>query len=489
MRAALLVVPIAIVLASCDATTRSGPTVTVMRVTSKTCLELLSDTPPDDALGLAEPCEASSTATPLLAGIDQLQLVIDYGDVAFTASTEIPTPTVTVEVDGKATMISPSVASRPQKGGHAWFVVTFTVPNVVSQNMQIQVDVATGFSTRLTKTFQTVAPAPAVSALRKTKDGCFSVMTPTMPDPMLGLTDVCGTATTALNAAVDLVELVIDYGALDVAASSVPPAPVISVSIDGTQVATTAALSPLQRVHDHLFYLATFHAPAAISSNMRISVATVGTGTPLETVFSTVPPMPTIDVVECPGTGACEVRGAVGIVHLHVTVPGDVPQQVVFHSYFDGVPGPEPAVPVMTTVGNGVTEKTVEIPVPAAADGTTWSLEAQVGPAHAPPIPITVRKPAVLATLSCTTCGVSSGTSVGLTVTAPKDIREHTAIYSTQLDGVPQISNATLDLTSLDVGAATVSNTVTLTAPAPGTWTIKVSVAGYFANTIVAHVQ
>jgi hypothetical protein len=479
----------ALSLAACDGTTQPGPTVTVLRVTSTACLDLLTDTPPSSVLGLADPCSTTPVTAPLLAGIDQVELVIDYGEVAFTASTTIPPPTVSVEVDGKPSMTSASVAARPQLGGHAWFVATFTAPNVVSNNVQVEVDVATGYSTRVTKTFQTVAPTPAVSVLRKTSAGCFAAMTPVVPDPMLGLASPCGTGSATLNAAVDLVELVIDYGVVDVSQATVPPSPSIAVSVDSTAVATPVALSSLQRVHGHLFYVATFHAPPLVSNNVRITLTTVGIGTTLDTVFSTVAPVPAVDVVECAGLPTCDVRGAVGTIHLHVMVPGDVPQQVAFHSYLDEVPGPDLVSPSMTTLGTGNTETTVEVPVPAAPAGTAWSLEAQLGSARARSRSITVQKPQVTAGFACTQpCVVAAGAALGLTITAPKDIRTKTAIYTTWVDGVPLVSNATTELVSVDVGAGTVSGTVSVTAPPHGAWRIDVSVAGYRADSIVVQV-
>jgi hypothetical protein len=97
----------------------------------------------------------------------------------------------------------------------------------------------------------------------------------------------------------------------------------------------------------------------------------------------------------------------------------------------------------------------------------------------------------VTATLSCgSSCTLTPGETVGVTISAPEGISPQEALYTTLLDGSPIVLSAQLTLGNIDIQAGTVSTIQSLTAPTQsGTWQIDVSVAGYRSNTLTAQIQ
>jgi hypothetical protein len=198
--------------------------------------------------------------------------------------------------------------------------------------------------------------------------------------------------------------------------------------------------------------------------------------------------VPELAIVGC--GASCTATAAVGLVQLVVTLPGDVPQTVAIHALLDHARIADPVSPVTTALVDGHTEASAAIPVPGGvASNTIWTIEAQVG-AKPSAIDVTLHEPAITSSISCPEpCTTTAGTALGFKVVAPLDIRDRRAIYTTTLDGVPQVAQATLDLNTIDNVARTITGTVALTAPAqPGTWVIDASVSGYHAQTITVQV-
>ena len=485
----------AFALSTCgDDTTQTGPTISILRETGRGCLEVVGTAAPATELELPPPCdETLGSPSTLLAGIDVLELVIDYGDIDVAASSTLAPPMAVITIDGKAAPLMVVPLSQPQTNGHTLFLGTFTVPTVITSDLQIGVSVVNGFSTAVPTVYGTTAPDLAVSALKRTQSGCFAPITSVAPSPALGLAAPCPTNSATMTAGLDLVELVIDYGALDVPDSAVWPSPIVTILVDGVTVAAPVMLSQLQRSNGHSFFLATFRAPASLSSNIRFSVAPSASlpSVTMDTVFATVAAVPEVDVVECDGASTCTASGAVGAIHFLVSVAGDLPQSIAIHSFLDGVPQSDPVGPQMTTADSDGTSVTLAVPVPAAPDGTIWTIEAQLGSARTRSQNIIIQRPNVTATLSCgSSCTLTPGETVGVTISAPEGISPQEALYTTLLDGSPIVLSAQLTLGNIDIQAGTVSTIQSLTAPTQsGTWQIDVSVAGYRSNTLTAQIQ
>jgi hypothetical protein len=339
----------------------------------------------------------------------------------------------------------------------------------------------------------TSAPEPAVSALVRTNDGCFALMTAATPvAPTLGVADLCTyRGSTELLAGIDLVELVIDYGPdVSFAASTQAPAPTVTVTIDGTAADLPIAISDEHRVGDRAYFIATLHAPATPSNDVQIT-AGVNSGfrTTVPDVFATVAPQVELDLLDCIPGQTCELAGAVGSAHVRIVLPGGVPQTVTLHEQIAGVVEPDPIPPVTTAVMADHTEAVAAIPVPAAPDGSLFVLSTSLDGGAMSSVSALIRAPMITAHLSCDpSCSLAAGDAVGLEIDAPSLIRPLEALVDTSLDGTPQLVAAPIALLPQASGIAV--GMLALHAPAqPGAWQITASVAGYAAPAIVTTVH
>ena len=331
---------------------------------------------------------------------------------------------------------------------------------------------------------------PIVSVLKQ-DGGCFALMAGDSIDPTLGISGTCSyRADTRMLAGIDLIEVVVDYGAeVPFGGSTVAPRPNIVITLDGIATEESIEISDEFRVGERAYYIATFRAPKTASTDVRV-IAGVNAGfqTTVPEVLTTYAPQVELTMLECQTGGACDVPGATGTVHIHVAVPGTIPQQVTIHSTLDGVLQPDPVPPVRTVVVGARTENTTGIPVPVAPDGTLWTLSAQVGDGPLTEVDALIRKPLIITRLTCgTTCNLDDGDPVGLEIVTPANIRPQEALVTTRLSGIPQIVDARVALQNRADGTA--FGTTGLIAPGPGQWQIDVTVAGYSASTIVTQVQ
>jgi hypothetical protein len=459
---------------------------------SNTGCTLLSTTPPSAALGL--PSCAMGQGQPIRAGIDQLTLVIDYGALHLPGSTPVPLPTPAVLVDGVASTAALTARQQPAIAGHTYFVATFTAPSALSNNVRIAVPVSTGFALSDPQVYTTVAPAVTVVALVQTADGCFArIAGQPAPDPALALPNLCSAEVTvpAVNVGVDPLQLVIDYGALDLPPAAAPPPPSATLLANGTQIgATLSSFVAVQQPGPtgHSYFTAGFHAPQVIADRVVVAVRAATEATALHRIELPLhAPAATLSVTECPDAGACVVHGATGVVHVRVAIPGDVAQPVALAAGFgDGTPS-DPIPPATTSGALGDNHATIPVSVPAARDGTEWRIAGTVGGAQLPMRALVVRRPAITAVLSCPApCTLPRQTQVGLTVTAPLDIHQPSTTVTATLDGVPILAPGNFDLTRIDNDAHTVSTVIPLTAPnAAGTWELDVAVDGYHQTILV----
>ncbi len=330
---------------------------------------------------------------------------------------------------------------------------------------------------------------PIVSVLKQ-DGGCFALMAGDPIDPTLGVSGTCPyRADTRMLAGIDFIEVVVDYGPeVPFAGSTVAPAPSLVLTVDGVASEDPISMSEEFRVGDRAYFIATFRAPLTASNDVRITArVNAGFQTIVPEVLTTLAPQVELILLECQ-QGACEVPGATGSVHISLAVPGTVPQFVTIHSTLDGVPQPDPVPPVRTFVVNNRTENTTAIPVPAAPDGTLWTISAQLGTGGMTEVDAIIRRPNITTELTCgLVCNLDDGDPVGLEIVTPAGIRPLEALVTTRLDGIPQLVDVRVPLQNRADGTA--HGLIGLIAPGPGAWQIDVTVAGYEASTIVTTVQ
>jgi hypothetical protein len=325
----------------------------------------------------------------------------------------------------------------------------------------------------------TTAPAPQLSVLKRMPEGCFAVATPDSPPAAaLQLFGTCNyQADPTLMANVDEAVVVVDYGP-DVqfdATTDVPP-PVVTVTIDGAPADVPVSVGTVQRVGPRAYFEATLRAPAQLTNDLRIRAqVNAGFASDLVQPFAVVAPPLGVSLFECPDPASCELAGAVGDAHLLVSIPGDQPQQVTVRQSLAGVDDPNIVSATITPPAS-----TVALAVPAAPDGSTWTISGSLLGGTPPSVTARIVAPGITAHLSCApTCTLAPGDRLGLQIDTPLGIHATQAFVTTRLDGVPQLVGEPV---AIDPGV------LALTVPGSGAWTIDVSVAGYAAPAIVQNI-
>jgi hypothetical protein len=204
-------------------------------------------------------------------------------------------------------------------------------------------------------------------------------------------------------------------------------------------------------------------------------------------------PVPGATVEQCKGQPTmCAMTGGVDSAVLDLTLPASSPTSVVLTWAINDVlqAGSQTVqLNTLTMPSSGpLATGTAFLPVPSAPDGATWKIFAQYGGNTTAVTPITLHAPTITAALGCgSACALKPGTMVGLIVTAPARSQVTTATVSTTVDGVPSVTNASLALSEINVGANTISGTLTLPVPnASGSqWQINATVGAYPASAIV----
>jgi hypothetical protein len=167
-----------------------GPAISVMKETAANCFTVLTPVRPSTDLGLDQTlCEAAGAPT-LIAGVDQIRLLIDYGNVHFDGTKNAPVPIVQVTADGRAVDASVTILPERRVAGHSYFVASLQAPTMVSDTVQFAAAVNPGFSTVESTIFRIKQPIQAVSVLkRSTRSGqsCSILVAGAEPSPDLGL--------------------------------------------------------------------------------------------------------------------------------------------------------------------------------------------------------------------------------------------------------------------------------------------------------------
>ncbi|HEY1556628.1 MAG TPA: hypothetical protein VGF94_17455 [Kofleriaceae bacterium] len=337
-----------------------APRVSVLVQSDSGCFALATpDVPVDPVLGLVGQC-AQGVAPIWLAGIDIVEVVVDYGpDVDFAASTQPPPPTVVISVDNVATDTPVDVGDAQRLGSRAYFVAKFRAPATPSPDVRVEADVAPGFS----------AIVPDV----------FSIQ---VPDVELLLAECTLGMTCNLFGAV---------GSVHATASvpgNLPQTVALALAIDG--IPQAAELPPLvtqPAANDLSVGTEAIPVPAAhVGATFTISARLAG-GSPA--TYDTTLVAPPIELaLSCGAPADCNLHAG-DPVGLSITAPTQIaPLQAIVDTSRDGVPQLV-AVPVALVPDTDVGALgSLALTAPAAG---TWQIDASVAGYQATALVVSVQ--------------------------------------------------------------------------------------------------
>ncbi|MGE5185770.1 MAG: hypothetical protein ACM31C_27095 [Acidobacteriota bacterium] len=334
-----------IVLCGCEGlTSPAEPRVSVLERTGDSCFALMTEgSPVDPALGVADLCPYA-TGHEMLAGLDLIELVVDYGpDVSFAASTTAPPPTVTVTVDGAAVELPVALSEEHRVGDRAYFIATFRAPATPSRDVEITAGVNSGFRTTVPVVFTTIAPQVELD------------LTDCMPDVACELAGAVGDAHVRLLLPGDVPETIAIHEAIDGIAQP-DPVPPVTTQLVGTHTEATAAI-PVPAVHD---------------GAMLVLSASFEGGFPSLATATIRAPSLTIQL-SCGDSCNLAAGDAVGI---EIDAPAAIqPLQALVDTRLDGAPQLIAAPVTLIPNASGRAVGTIAVTAPSAG---TWQIDATV---------------------------------------------------------------------------------------------------------------
>lgn len=234
MKTHALLCSIAITSTGCDTGLSVIPTplVSVLKQDGD-CFARMAGEPVDPTIDVSGQCEYATDAR-LLASIDLVEVVVDYGpDVPFAATTSAPPPTVAVRLDGSD--LGPELVSMSgelRAGDRAYFIGTFRAPATPSADLRISAAVNAGFQTIVPEVIENVAARVAL-VLRD----CPSGTTCAFPGAV-------GSAHVSLAVPGRTSQLITIHSKLDDVPQPDPVPPVRTFQVDGLSEAVTAIPVP-----------------------------------------------------------------------------------------------------------------------------------------------------------------------------------------------------------------------------------------------------
>lgn len=347
----------ALACAGCEGlSTPPQPIVSVLVRTTDGCFApLTAATPPDPVLGVAGTCSYSQLPT-LLAGIDFVEVVVDYGpDVDFASGTQAPPPTVTLLVDGRPSDVAIAITAEQRVGPRAYFIATFRVPPTLTVDARLVAGVNPGFQTTVPLAFHIVeAPVELAMLDCPAGTGCM-------------LAGAVGSAHLRVRVPGDLPQLV-----------------AVHTTLDGVPQPDESPPVRTDPTGDHTEHTTALAVPAARDGALWMIEAQLGAGTPA-TVSATIVAPEIASALSC-GTSCALVRGqAVG---LAVTAPAQIrPLQALVTTALDGVPQLVAApLAIVPSGDSAVGQLALVAPGPG-----TWQIDVSVAGYRAPAIVTTVR--------------------------------------------------------------------------------------------------
>jgi hypothetical protein len=153
-------------LAGCEdgITSDAQPIVSVLKQDGS-CFARIAGEPIDNTLGVSGTCPYRGDSR-LLASIDQLEVVVDYGaDVPFSGTTTAPRPEILVTVDGVESNVDIEVSDEFRVGDRAYFIATFRAPPETSSDIRISAHVNAGFQTIVPEVLSSIQAPVALNLL------------------------------------------------------------------------------------------------------------------------------------------------------------------------------------------------------------------------------------------------------------------------------------------------------------------------------------
>jgi hypothetical protein len=145
-------------------TSDAQPIVSVLKQDGS-CFARIAGDPIDSTLGVAGTCPYRGDSR-LLATIDQLEVVVDYGvDVPFSGTTTAPRPDILVTVDGVESDVAIAISDEFRVGDRAYFIATFRAPPETSSDIRISASVNAGFQTLVPEVLSSIQPPVALNLL------------------------------------------------------------------------------------------------------------------------------------------------------------------------------------------------------------------------------------------------------------------------------------------------------------------------------------
>ena len=352
--------PILLILgAGCEGlTSPPEPIVSVLKRNEVGCFQLITDVKLAASLDVPGTCDYGGASSQLIAGVDLIEVVIDYGpDVEFAGNTHAPPPTVTVAVDGAASETAVQLSDEHRVGSRAYFVATFRAPKTPSTDVQLTVGVNAGFKATVPITFKIVPPPVSL----------------TLVDCPLGiqcqLFGGVGNAHIRISVPGDVPQTVLVHATLDGFVQPDPVPPVTTEVAEGHTEHTTA--TPVPAVHDGAVW---------------VIAAQIGAEHP-SLVTATIRAPMISSQLSCGDTCTLAPNATVG---LEITAPvGIRPLQAMVDTRIDGIPVLV-AAPV-TLIANADGTATGLLALRAPSQTGQWQIAVSVAGYFAPAIVATIQ--------------------------------------------------------------------------------------------------
>jgi hypothetical protein len=284
------------------------PIVSVLKQDGECFALMTPQAPVATALGVSGTCGYLALPT-LLAGVDFVEVVVDYGpDVTFAGTTIAPRPDVVVTVDGVASEEPVEVSDEYRVGGRAYFIATFYAPRQASRDVRVTAGVNAGFQTIVPIVFTTTASPVGLRLL-----DCIT--------PPCTLPGATGSAHLYISVPGTRSHLVAIHSILDGISQPDPIPPVQTLRVLSHSEATTAVPVPAAKP-DTTWTLVARASAASDAQQNEVSATIIAP--PLETKLS------------C-GT-ACNVSTG-DAVGLEIVAPAGIrPLEALVDTRIDGVP-------------------------------------------------------------------------------------------------------------------------------------------------------
>lgn len=421
----------------------------------------------EPAIDVGPVCSAAPSSPTFVAGADRARVIVDYGDeLEFTPGTTVPKPSISVSVAGQEVNVNPDTQAR--SGDRAVFDSSFAIPANPVGLMSVRAKASEGLERDAGTSFQVVAPTIAARY-----DDCSSDVV----CERYGGVDSVVLELTAPGSAAQAATLT--WTLAGVPSSQTVTLDQPSMTESGPGVEKTIAI-PVPPAPD-----GTVWALSARLGTERVDLPAV--------VIRAAPIVLTVD--GCVDGTPCEKTANTGLVTLRPIVLGKPGQTVTLSSTLDGILQPGTRSLVLSTstmyLGREAATGADFVGVAVAPEGARWQWSAVLGSSRGTSPELILRSPIIGSALTCgALCDLSAGKTVSVRVSAPADSLTKQALLTTTVNGVVELSAATLNLTSFDQSSQTVSGTQNLPVPAsPGaTWSIDASVGGYAASTIVVQI-